>query len=1256
MANDKKFIAKNGFLTSDADSSFTNSTSATPTVTFTNSGNNGRFTKAMRIAQLAEQGFTGYYEADFANGITVIDEDAFLSDIKVCVVTINQVTDICGNAFKGCSNLRAVTLDTSANASHNYLIQNIHDSAFENCSALKQIYIPDSVTSIPNSAFKGCASLEVAVMGYGIPRNSVNGSIGESAFEDCTSLTYFYIPETVTSVGANAFKNCSSLESLYIDDSVSSIGTGAFTTISSGCIVYVENDTTAYPNNLFPSGFNDSTNSNTSIRRFRVVTVNHNNNTVQYWDVNYWCLTHTNSALSSTSDYWKAKCTGSFPMFGTNVFRYSSSYMTCGNLVSISIQGSNVNQIDDQFLIDLPVFQGLYIPSNIIWIYGDNDSIRDNERIVVNCDECRQISFEQNCIDINFQDVTNSDKHTFVENTKLRAIILPHRLTKIIGYMCKNNAKLQLMNIFQKNAKTDLATFYKYNHFQSANLEEIHLFVNNTTFYNGTGSNNFFVGCTNLKRIYIYNNHNTPTVQINDSNTASVVNVFYVIKDSTANAIYIHTGWNLHFIFKTSVTTITAGIYRNNLYLKTITFEHTPSSTQNSLSMQGNFYGTFHDIGIGDGANHIKWNNRVITFPNQTNSTNYGIFERCNQLTSFYIPDQFSEIPARFLAMWNSGNGTKRGYGKLSKIYWGKNPSVKRIGRHSLEYTKIYKLHIPASVAVTDNAPFYRTYNLMKVTFGAGSRLKRAAERILGANPNGSMEIVPHLSELVLPSSLITLGKNALFNSVGRGYIENLIIPSSVDYLDDTIVWGWADLEYSDPTVTSNPKIGNIFIPNSITKLPGQRRHHGYLSKGTHSNGYGIRAVPYCRTYIPLHLAGEAYNENSTSYFQTDTFLDYYHFVTFDGTNNTVSNISYKTYYHAEIGINVTTIGDGTNPLDNTLYSHRLISVNFPPLVRTINTNAFKNCSKLTYVTFHENSNLRTINANAFENCTNIHDIILPHKLTTIGANAFKGCTNLRTIEIPYDVTSIGNGAFIDCDNLGQVTIIDTLFNDISNNLNNIFETENIKVIPTVEFTDTNLTLAKYISTMKANNLYQGSVYRPKFTNSVETIDLNIYGVFVELNLCEKYLDDKFVTSGLISRNINGVKTPMNCGVFLLVDKEYSVTGFARYPIYTNIPAYEVTYRSNDLYVDLNLKNVDDQYLITPGYSVVVYDKHYEDMNMNLYGDDNYATEHYGIMDISNTTTSLYGTPTNQEGASMQNKSGSVKIFYNNRSVIKKSV
>jgi hypothetical protein len=322
-----------------------------PTVTFTNSNGDGRFTNTMRIAQLSAQGFTGFYEADFANDITVIDDDAFLHDKKVCVVTINQVTDICGNAFKGCSNLRAVTLDTAVDSNHKYKLETIGTNAFEYCSALKQIFIPDSVTSIPNNAFKGCASLEVAVMGYGIPRNSVSGSIGANAFEDCTSLTYFYIPETVTSVGANAFNNCSSLESLYIDDSVSTIGTGAFTTISSSCIVYVKNDITAYPNDLFPT--------NAPIRRFTVVTINHTEYTLSNTNVNTAC----NNASISTTDYWKAKCTGSFSMFGTNVFNKDN--ISYDNLVSISIPSSSFGKLTTSALSIYPYFKG-YIYHQIL--------------------------------------------------------------------------------------------------------------------------------------------------------------------------------------------------------------------------------------------------------------------------------------------------------------------------------------------------------------------------------------------------------------------------------------------------------------------------------------------------------------------------------------------------------------------------------------------------------------------------------------------------------------------------------------------------------------------------------------------------------------------------------------------------------------------------------------------------------------------------------------------------------------------------
>ena len=52
--------------------------------------------------------------------------------------------------------------------------------------------------------------------------NSVT-SIGELAFEYCSSLTSITIPEGVTSIGYNAFEECSSLTNVTISSSVANI-------------------------------------------------------------------------------------------------------------------------------------------------------------------------------------------------------------------------------------------------------------------------------------------------------------------------------------------------------------------------------------------------------------------------------------------------------------------------------------------------------------------------------------------------------------------------------------------------------------------------------------------------------------------------------------------------------------------------------------------------------------------------------------------------------------------------------------------------------------------------------------------------------------------------------------------------------------------------------------------------------------------------------------------------------------------------
>lgn len=140
-------------------------------------------------------------------------------------------------------------------------ITSIGESAFEDCSSLTSITIPDSVKSIGNYAFFGCNIEKATIPSIAISsiKNSKlkeviitsGNEIGDSAFAGCSNLTSIIIPDSVISIGNYAFQDCTMLTSIRIPHNVTSIGIGAFSFCNSLRGITIPNNVTHIGSDAF---------------------------------------------------------------------------------------------------------------------------------------------------------------------------------------------------------------------------------------------------------------------------------------------------------------------------------------------------------------------------------------------------------------------------------------------------------------------------------------------------------------------------------------------------------------------------------------------------------------------------------------------------------------------------------------------------------------------------------------------------------------------------------------------------------------------------------------------------------------------------------------------------------------------------------------------------------------------------------------------------------------------------------------------
>ena len=175
------------------------------------------------IPKEAFQYCTSVKSIEFPSSITDIETNAFQYCSALTAINLPASLKNIGEDVFGCnSKVASITVDSANSVYHsegNCCIKTTDNKVVFGC---KTSVIPDYITSIGDYAFNCCTTLKSIKFPNGLT------NIGKFAFNGCTGLKSIKLPTTLTSVEIGAFMWCTNLKGVELPQSLTNIGSNAF--------------------------------------------------------------------------------------------------------------------------------------------------------------------------------------------------------------------------------------------------------------------------------------------------------------------------------------------------------------------------------------------------------------------------------------------------------------------------------------------------------------------------------------------------------------------------------------------------------------------------------------------------------------------------------------------------------------------------------------------------------------------------------------------------------------------------------------------------------------------------------------------------------------------------------------------------------------------------------------------------------------------------------------------------------------------